>query len=64
MPEWLRPLSEAFWLQVLVDLQAKDEEARVWLDTGHEVGGYLWWAELSKKDTYVWRRRLVALYNR
>lgn len=64
LPEWLIPLSEAFWIQVLLDLREKDEETRLWLDTGAEVGGFLWWCELTKKDTYVWRRRLIALYRR
>lgn len=64
MVEWLQPLSEAFWLLVIQDLAAKDEETRLWLDTGQETGGYLWWCELTKKDTYVWRRRLIAVYNK
>lgn len=64
MPEWLRPLSEAFWLQVIADLQSKDEETRLWLDTGDERGGFLWWCETTRKDTYVWRRALIKLYER
>jgi hypothetical protein len=48
-----QPFFSAFWLTVMEDLQRGDSETYLWLGTGHEVGGFRWWCEVSKKD---WRR--------
>lgn len=62
MPEELKALSFEFWKLVIEDLQAGDEETRLWLDTGREPTGFLWWAEVTEKDAAKWRLMLVRLY--
>lgn len=55
-------LCAAFWTTVRRELEEGDAETRLWLDTGEEVGGFLWWAELSNLDATYLRTRFLALY--
>lgn len=64
MDEHLRALSFAFWEAIINDLKAKDEETRLWLDTGKEPTGFLWWCEVTDKNPPRWRNDLVRLYQR
>lgn len=55
-------LVSAFWVRVIEDLQRGHEETRLWLDTGTEVGGFLWWCCLGEKDPQWWRTRLLRAW--
>lgn len=52
----------AFWCSVIIDLQRGDQETRLWLDTGEEVGGFLWWCLTTDKDAQWWRGRMLAVW--
>lgn len=62
MDERLRPLSLAFWLAVMEDLLGGDLMARLWLDTGEEPTGFLWWCVVTEKDSKAWRAALLRLW--
>jgi hypothetical protein len=52
----------AFWERVVEDLQKGKEDARLWLDTGDEIGGFLRWCEMTDKDPQWWRARLLRVW--
>lgn len=58
----LEALSLAFWLEVMADLAEGDEEVRLWLDTGMEQTGFLWWCEVTNKQAQEWRTSLLGLW--
>lgn len=56
------PLSKAFWLAVIADLAAGKLDCRLWLDTGEDTGGFLWWCSLTSKDERGWRAILMRVW--
>lgn len=62
MDEFLKALSFAFWLAVMDDLVNDDEDTRLWLDTGREPMGFLWWCEVTGKQEGDWRKTLLLLW--
>jgi hypothetical protein len=56
------PLAEAFWEHIIRVLIAGDVETRLWLDTGEEVGGFLWWCDVGDKDAGHWRARCLRVW--
>lgn len=62
MGEYLQPLSLAFWNKLMEDLVEGNEEARLWLDTGADVGGFLYWCDMTAKDAPRWRAMLLRLW--
>lgn len=55
-------LCSAFWVHIIIALQQGDEETRLWLDTGEEPTGFLWWCDVSNKEASFWRTRLLQAY--
>lgn len=55
-------LCSAFWIHIIICLQKGDEETRLWLDTGEEPLGFLWWCDVSNKEPQSWRKRLLPVY--
>jgi hypothetical protein len=62
MEERLKALSFAFWVREMEDLVKGDQEARLWLDTGHEPAGFLWWCDATSKEPQSWRAMLLQLW--
>lgn len=58
----IEALAAAFWVKVRQDLVRGDEETRLWLDTGYEVGGFLWWCDFSNLDSKMLRRRMLSCW--
>ena len=63
MEETLRPLSLAFWSEVMEDLLTGDLMTYLWLYTGETPAGFLWWAEITGKDPESWFQRLKHLWD-
>lgn len=55
-------LFAAFWAHIVACLVDGDLETRAWLDTGTELGGFLWWCEASDHDPGHWRPRLLRVW--
>ena len=62
MDERLKPLSQAFWVSLMEDLVGGELEAYLWLYTGEEPMGFLWWCEVTGKDKETWHAALLALW--
>ena len=63
MGDYLVPLSKAFWLAVIADLAEGQLDCRLWLDTGADVGGFLWWCQLSEKSVASWSALLMRVWS-
>ena len=58
----VQALVSGFWMHIIECLQQGDEETRLWLDTGEETAGFLWWCQLTDKDPAHWRDRLLRVW--
>lgn len=56
-------LASAFWVHIINALRGGDEETRLWLDTGEEVSGFLWWCDVSDKDSGYWRAQMLRVWS-
>ena len=63
MDETLRPLSYAFWLEVMEDLLRGDLMTYLWLYTEDQPTGFRWWAEITGKDADSWFGYLRKLWD-
>lgn len=59
---YLDGLSKAFWLAVMEDLAKGELSCRLWLDTGEDLGGFLWWCETTDKQPIEWTGLLMRLW--
>jgi hypothetical protein len=60
--EGFNRLASGFWVHVIRQLQAGDHETRLWLDTGDEPTGFVWWCDVSGKGAAGWRERLCQVW--
>jgi hypothetical protein len=58
----MNELFNAFWDHIAECLVAGDMETRAWLDTGTELGGFLWWCVTSDVDPQAWRTLLLRVW--
>lgn len=63
MDETLRPLSFAFWSEVMEDLLHGDLMTYCWLYTGDKPTDFEWWAEITGKEPGGWRTLLTRLWD-
>jgi hypothetical protein len=49
------PLFDAFWAHIVDCLHKGDAETLLWLRTGEDTGGFLWWCTVTGKEPGYWR---------
>lgn len=59
----MEALAAAYWDHIAECLLAGDMETRVWLDTGGEPTGFLWWCDVSGDNPSRLRTLLLRVWH-